>query len=167
MKKTKLFTKPQSSTLKYGLNVKKQPAAKPKSNGIGSDVFGSAEDYDEIKPEASSIPHIASIKGSAPKFSTVSEAESVDPSVYVYDEVYDAMKDLKDSGKKKKAAETSEQKAPRYIQNLLKASETRKIDLLRAKQKSIQRERELEADQFADKEKFVTEAYVQESTRRV
>ncbi len=36
---------------------------------------------------------------------------------------------------------------------------TRRIDYLRAEEKMIQREREMEGDEFADKEAFVTQAY--------
>lgn len=36
---------------------------------------------------------------------------------------------------------------------------TRKLDLLRAQEKALERERQLEGDEFADKEKFVTQAY--------
>ncbi|KAF2456707.1 coiled-coil domain-containing protein 55-domain containing protein [Lineolata rhizophorae] len=43
--------------------------------------------------------------------------------------------------------------------SLLAAAETRKRDQLRAKEKMLQREREQEGDEFADKEKFVTAAY--------
>ena len=35
----------------------------------------------------------------------------------------------------------------------------RKLDHLRAEEKMIQREREAEGDEFADKEQFVTQAY--------
>lgn len=39
------------------------------------------------------------------------------------------------------------------------AATTRKLDHLRAEEKMMQRERELEGDQFKDKEAFVTQAY--------
>ena len=43
--------------------------------------------------------------------------------------------------------------------SLLAAAEVRKRDALRAKEKTLAREREAEGDEFADKEKFVTGAY--------
>ena len=43
--------------------------------------------------------------------------------------------------------------------DLLAAAEIRKRDQLRAKDKMLMKEREAEGDEFADKEKFVTEAY--------
>lgn len=41
----------------------------------------------------------------------------------------------------------------------METAELRKQDRLRAEDKMIQREREREGDEFADKEAFVTEAY--------
>ena len=48
---------------------------------------------------------------------------------------------------------------PKYINNLLSTAATRRLDHLRAEEKMIQREREAEGDEFADKEAFVTQAY--------
>lgn len=48
---------------------------------------------------------------------------------------------------------------PKYIGGFLAAAATRKLDYLRAEEKLIQREREQEGDEFADKEAFVTQAY--------
>ena len=48
---------------------------------------------------------------------------------------------------------------PKYIEGLLTTAETRRLDHLRAEEKMMQREREREGDEFADKEAFVTQAY--------
>lgn len=48
---------------------------------------------------------------------------------------------------------------PKYMKNLLDSAATRRLDHLRAEEKLMQREREAEGDEFADKEKFVTQAY--------
>jgi len=45
------------------------------------------------------------------------------------------------------------------MKGLFQAADVRKLDHLRAEEKMIQRERAQEGDEFADKEKFVTEAY--------
>jgi coiled-coil domain-containing protein 55 len=45
------------------------------------------------------------------------------------------------------------------MKNLLDTAATRRLDHLRAEEKMMQREREAEGDEFADKEKFVTQAY--------
>ncbi|KIJ22806.1 hypothetical protein M422DRAFT_39917, partial [Sphaerobolus stellatus SS14] len=48
---------------------------------------------------------------------------------------------------------------PKYIASLLESAATRRLDHLRAEEKMIQREREAEGDEFAEKESFVTQAY--------
>ena len=48
---------------------------------------------------------------------------------------------------------------PKYISNLLATAATRRLDHLRAEEKMIQREREMEGDEFKDKDAFVTQAY--------
>ncbi|KAH8116977.1 coiled-coil domain-containing protein 55-domain containing protein [Phellopilus nigrolimitatus] len=87
------------------------------------------------------------------------EAERrVDASVYEYDEVWDRMQAAKARQKEKKEVETLERK-PKYINSLLQSATIRKLDHLRAEEKMIQREREAEGDEFAEKDQFVTQAY--------
>lgn len=82
----------------------------------------------------------------------MSKAKEEDPSVFEYDEVYDQMKqsDPKSAPKDVK---------PKYMDKLLKSAELRKVEQERRSEKTIQKEREAEGDQFADKEAFVTAAY--------
>ncbi|KAJ6164123.1 hypothetical protein N7470_002795 [Penicillium chermesinum] len=82
------------------------------------------------------------------------EAEELDPSVYSYDEVYDSL-----HAKPKKTTTTNQSEVPKYMTNLLRSAEIRKRDQLRARERQLQREREEEGDEFADKESFVTSAY--------
>ncbi|KAL8723027.1 MAG: hypothetical protein Q9225_000569 [Loekoesia sp. 1 TL-2023] len=90
-------------------------------------------------------------------------AQSLDPSIYDYDAVYDSLhskpKSSSNTSSSATAAAADEAKKPKYMQSLLAAAETRKRDQLRAKEKMLAKERELEGDEFADKEKFVTAAY--------
>ncbi|KAK3333164.1 coiled-coil domain-containing protein 55-domain containing protein [Cercophora scortea] len=79
-------------------------------------------------------------------------AEGEDPSIYDYDAVYDSLK-----APPKMAAEVD--KRPRYFDALQKAADVRERDRQIAEEKKLKREREAEGDEFADKEKFVTEAY--------
>lgn len=51
------------------------------------------------------------------------------------------------------------ERQPKYIEGLLTSAATRRLDRLRAEEKMLQRERELEGDEFADKEAYVTQAY--------
>ncbi|KAM4060198.1 coiled-coil domain-containing protein [Hirsutella rhossiliensis] len=89
-------------------------------------------------------------------------AMEVDPTVYEYDSVYDSLKP-------KKHATKEDERKPKYMQSLMQAAEVRKRDALIAEEKKIAREREAEGDEFADKEKFVTEAYKkqQEENKRL
>lgn len=59
-----------------------------------------------------------------------------------------AQKKDKDQGRK-----------PKYIENLLKQAEIRTKENERRIERQVQKEREAEGDEFADKEKFVTSAY--------
>jgi coiled-coil domain-containing protein 55 len=118
--------------------LKEAPRSKPKStHGISL--------YGDLSSRTSSLKH-------------ASEAESIDSSVYDYDNVYDSMKSVDRAKKGKEEADLAERR-PKYMESLLAAAEVRKRDQLRAKEKMLQREREAEGDEFADKEKFVTGAY--------
>ncbi|KIP09586.1 hypothetical protein PHLGIDRAFT_22814 [Phlebiopsis gigantea 11061_1 CR5-6] len=88
----------------------------------------------------------------------IDEEKRVDASVFEYDEVWDKMQEAKQRQKEVKEHESKERK-PKYIQGLLTSAATRRLDHLRAEEKMIQRERELEGDEFKDKEAFVTQAY--------
>ena len=48
---------------------------------------------------------------------------------------------------------------PKYMHQAIASAATRKLDQIRAQEKMLERERALEGDEFADKEKFVTQAY--------
>ncbi|KAK5990062.1 hypothetical protein PT974_08325 [Cladobotryum mycophilum] len=90
-------------------------------------------------------------------------AAELDASVYEYDAVYESMKP-----KKNKTKEDEERK-PKYMRSLLQAADVRKRDALIAEEKKIAREREAEGEEYAGKEKFVTEAYKkqQEENKRI
>ncbi|KAI4158495.1 MAG: hypothetical protein LQ342_007381 [Letrouitia transgressa] len=91
------------------------------------------------------------------------EAQSIDPSIYEYDSVYDSLHAKPKSSSSSSAPGTgngtNEPRKARYMNDLLAAAEIRKRDQLRAKEKMLAKEREAEGDEFADKEKFVTVAY--------
>lgn len=92
-------------------------------------------------------------------------AQDLDPNIYDYDAIYDSL-----HAKPPSSTSTADiEKKPKYMGNLLAAAEVRKRDQLRAKEKMLAKERELEGDEFADKEKFVTGAYKrqQEEMRRL
>ena len=88
-------------------------------------------------------------------------AQTLDPTSYDYDGVYDSLH----ASRATRVAGSG----PKYMQQLLKAAEVRKRDQLRAKDTILLRERESEGQEFADKEQFVTTAYKaqQEEVRRL
>jgi hypothetical protein len=96
-------------------------------------------------------------------------AQEIDPSIYDYDAVYDSLHVKPTSSSTSATVRADIEKKPKYMGNLLAAAEVRKRDQLRAKEKMLAKERELEGDEFADKEKFVTGAYKrqQEEMRRL
>lgn len=79
----------------------------------------------------------------------------VDESIYQYDEHYDESQDVKKRLKKPKV------EGPKFMKNLLIAKERRKQDKGRVEDVRAARERELEGDEYKDKEVFVTEGYKQ------
>jgi hypothetical protein len=118
---------------------------------------GSNKDYTNLAALHSSKKH-------------AKEAEEIDPSIYSYDAVYDSIKAKRDkpAGSTTTTGENGE-KGSRYMDALLRSAEARKRDQLRARDRLLAREREAEGDEFADKEKFVTAAYIaqQEEIRRL
>ncbi len=86
------------------------------------------------------------------------EAEQLDASIFDYDGVYDTIKDAERKVKQARLAEDATKK-PKYVEGILESAEQRKRDRLRAEARTIQKQRQAEGDEFADKESFVTNAY--------
>lgn len=86
----------------------------------------------------------------------IKKALEEDPNVFSYDEVYD---DMKGSTESSTSSSTKRDVKPKYMHNLLKSAELRKREQESREERKIQKEREEEGDQFADKEAFVTSAY--------
>ena len=136
-----------------------QPSSKSKSSNFASTVPPSRPS----KPPKISQYGDLSTNHSTNKHSK--SAQDLDPNIYDYDAVYDSL-----HAKPASSSSTADiEKRPKYMGNLLAAAEVRKRDQLRAKEKMLAKERELEGDEFADKEKFVTGAYKrqQEEMRRL
>ncbi|WFD30054.1 hypothetical protein MSPP1_001068 [Malassezia sp. CBS 17886] len=86
------------------------------------------------------------------------EAEKIDAAAFDYDGVYDKMKRVERELRDAHKAENKERKS-KYRDNFLAAAEVRERDRLRAETKMIQRQREMEGDEFEGKDAFVTSAY--------
>ncbi|XP_067931281.1 nuclear speckle splicing regulatory protein 1-like [Watersipora subatra] len=147
-------------TKKYGLIKLPKKGEKPAPLTKAS-IFD--DDSDEDPMDAVNKEIILSSQKNKTKRQTQMEIDKAiadDPNVYAYDELYD---DMKSEEKKKVEAkmnvtDSSERKS-RYIGGLMKAAEKRTKEHERRAEKKVQKEREAEGDEFADKEKFVTSAY--------
>lgn len=144
------------------LQTRKGPARPVKL----SNAFADADNEEQDRPKKS--PRLApstTAAGAASNLSALrssklhdAQASLLDSSVYDYDAVYDTFS--ADAQKRNKASNTNgTASGPKYMTSLLTSAEQRKRDLLRAKEKVLQREREQEGEEFADKEKFVTGGY--------
>ncbi|EME44905.1 hypothetical protein DOTSEDRAFT_169961 [Dothistroma septosporum NZE10] len=91
----------------------------------------------------------------------VKAAQQVDETIFDYDSFHDAKQSVANAKKAASKQDAIERK-PKYINNLLDAAERRKKDQQVAMEKKLQRDREEEGDEFADKENFVTGAYKQQ-----
>jgi len=149
----------------------KPTAAAPKANNKpvkpASALFADEDDDDGPSLPPPSLRAGPSQTRTAPKqVSSMSRAEKraheealkLDASVFDYDSVYDGMKAAERKREDAKKAEDAEGK-PKYIEAFLASAQTRRLDRLRAEEKMLQHEREKEGEEFADKDKFVTEAY--------
>lgn len=178
--------------LSYGLNLGKKSGAKPvTSRPKPGGIFGGGDDSDsEHNEPKSNVFTKSSSKAkartgappSAPPKSKKSQismygdlssalesrknaeaAEELDASIYDYDGVYDSIKP------EKKVVQEDVERRPKYMKSLIASAAVRKRDALIAEEKKIARERDAEGEEFADKEKFVTEAYKkqQEENRKI
>ncbi|PLW09966.1 hypothetical protein PCANC_13257 [Puccinia coronata f. sp. avenae] len=111
-------------------------------------------------PMAPLVP-ISSSKLSRQQKLAQEEATKLDSTVFEYDQVYDLMKLAGNKAKLEKDQEGAERK-PQYISGLIETAKQRKIDRVRAEDKMVQREREMEGEEFVDKDEFVTPAYLQQ-----
>ncbi|KAG6296797.1 hypothetical protein E4U46_001375 [Claviceps purpurea] len=118
----------------------------------------------KLKPNPQTSAMFGDLSSSLASKKNSQAATELDSNVYEYDSVYDSLKP-----KKKEAAREDAERKPKYMKSLLQAAEVRKRDALIAEEKKIARDREAEGEEFADKEKFVTEAYKkqQEDNKRL
>ena len=150
---------------KYGLIIKKKEPLFKKSNPSllrpKLKAFCDDDDSDEetrcdnqqrrMKPETNK-----KIMKKQTKIE-IQKALEEDSTVYEYDSIYDDMKANNEKvgsiGKKDKS------RKPKYIAQLMKASERRNQEKQRIEERKIEREREKEGNEFSNKEAFVTSAY--------
>ncbi|KAF4338627.1 coiled-coil domain protein [Fusarium beomiforme] len=138
---------------------------KPKSNitKLGKSKNGPPTQPPKLKSKHQLNMMFGDLSSSLTSRKNAEAAAEVDASVYEYDSVYDSLKPQKQTTKE------DQERRPKYMKNILQAADVRKRDALIAEEKKISREREAEGEEFADKEKFVTEAYrkQQEENKRL
>jgi coiled-coil domain-containing protein 55 len=151
-----------ASSTKPGLSVPSRSKPPPKFKaGIPPKPPSkrSNADDEESRQDASAM---------AASKSALKAAEEIDATIFDYDSFHDAKSTVHEA-KKEATRQDAIDRKPKYINNLLDAAARRKQDQQIAREKQLQRERENEGDEFADKEKFVTGAYKQqqEETRKL
>ncbi|KAK1240665.1 hypothetical protein MKX07_006098 [Trichoderma sp. CBMAI-0711] len=139
------------------------PAAAAESTAGHRPKKGVISEPPKLKAKAPTSTMFGDLSSTLSSRKNAEAATELDASVYEYDAVYDSLKPQKNKSKE------DEERKPKYMKNLMKAADVRKRDQLIAEEKKIAREREAEGDEFADKEKFVTEAYKkqQEENKRI
>ncbi|KAL7270803.1 hypothetical protein RUND412_006478 [Rhizina undulata] len=164
-KKPDGLPKPKKPILGFAPEGDEAEGGDPEEEDDDSGVFGKGKGKGKAKTgkKPSKQKPNAVVNAQLATFAELSKkaekaAADVDPSIYDYDGVWDSMKSVDRRKYEEEEADIVERK-PKYMENLLSAAETRKRDMLRAKERMLQKEREAEGEEFADKETFVTDAY--------
>lgn len=147
-----------------------RPSSKPtpSSSSIASSTPKLNEPPIPPKRALNKPPQTENISSKYTSTKHAQQAEELDPSIYDYDGIYDAMKAAPPSSSTNTGDGGGGSK-PKYMSALKAAAEVRKRDYIRAQDKKTAREREAEGEEFKDKESFVTGAYKrqQEELRRL
>ncbi|KAL2022276.1 hypothetical protein VTK56DRAFT_5674 [Thermocarpiscus australiensis] len=144
---------------------RKKPDKKPTKRGDSIPPQPPPPQSKKQPPEANQFGDLSSALSSRKH---AASAEEADPFIYDYDAAYDSFKAAKKAASAATATREPE-KRPRYFDALRQAADVRERDWQIAEERRLQRERAAEGDAFADKERFVTEAYrrQQEANRRL
>ncbi|KAG4998716.1 hypothetical protein AAZX31_10G273300 [Glycine max] len=139
---------------KYGLNLrppkpKKQPPRPSLANPFGFNEDDENDVEREIALQASKNKRLKEVEEQQKK------ALEEDPSVFDYDGVYDQMKEKV----ARPLVQDREERKPKYIQNLIKKAKEREQYREIVYEKKIAKERSKDDHLYADKDKFITEAY--------
>ncbi|MCO5597205.1 hypothetical protein L7F22_051281 [Adiantum nelumboides] len=172
-----MASKPKIS---FGLKKVEAPS-KPQPLATASKLsLGDDDDEDEAAKDPSQGPRGSRTGPPASRASKQRQQQALelDSAVFDYDGVYDRMKAAERETARQKQQDNqkrdvspafstsvldllsrSKNHQPKYMDAFLKSTEDRKRYLARAEAKKIQRERDMEGDEFAGTEAFVTDAY--------
>ncbi|PWN92546.1 hypothetical protein FA10DRAFT_285406 [Acaromyces ingoldii] len=152
-----MASKPKIS---FGLKKVEAPS-KPQPLATASKLsLGDDEDEDDVAKDPSQGPRGSRTGPPASRASKQKQQQAfeLDSAVFDYDGVYDRMKAAERETARQKQQD-NQKRDPKYMDAFLKSTEDRKRYLARAEAKKIQRERDMEGDEFAGTEAFVTDAY--------
>ncbi|KAJ1400164.1 hypothetical protein SESBI_29724 [Sesbania bispinosa] len=139
---------------KYGLNLRPAKQKKQPPRPVLATPFGFNDDDEndverEIALQASKNKTLKEVEEQQKK------ALEEDPSVFDYDGVYDKMKEKV----ARPLIQDREERKPKYIQNLIKKAKEREQYREIVYEKKIAKERSQDDHLYADKDKYITEAY--------
>uniref|UniRef100_A0A8R1TMX2 DUF2040 domain-containing protein n=1 Tax=Onchocerca volvulus TaxID=6282 RepID=A0A8R1TMX2_ONCVO len=142
---------------KYGLILKKpselsKPSVKPIAAAFASD------DDDGIETASSSEVTSSTVRAKMQAKREHEKALAEDPTIFDYDNVYEELQAKKNQKIANIKAADKERKS-KYAEQILEAHKKRLLAQQSREERKQQKEREAEAGQFDDKEKFVTSAY--------
>lgn len=142
---------------RYGLLLPKKGQNKVQIKSVFGDDSDDENAHDAINTSLQKMAQQSKIKRQTQL--EIDKALEADPTVYEYDSIYDTMQEKKAQQVSATSSKSKVDRKPKYIAGLLKASEVRKREYERQQERIVQKEREKEGDEFADKEVFVTSAY--------
>lgn len=141
-----------TSNFRYGLIHPKKDAPKfAKLSAFDSDSDSDTNESTQKKPNVN-IGLIQKKQIARAHNAALTE----DPTIFQYDELYD---DIKNDRESAKMVKKSEQKNVKYIGKLLESAERRKKEYERRIERQVQKDRELEGEMYKDKEAFITSSY--------
>lgn len=158
-----LILKGQSAP--FGKPLKSLDALVEKSKNKPA-IFCQDSDEDDLKDDskigtdcrAKSKPSVTETRNKKLVELEHQKALAEDPTAFSYDDIYDEMVAQKNA-KTEEAKKADKERKPKYIQQLLRASERREKERLAREERKQKMEREAEGDKFKDEEVFVTGAY--------
>ncbi|KAK6002602.1 hypothetical protein QM012_001352 [Aureobasidium pullulans] len=130
---------------------KKKPLSRPKPGSVPTKP-------PTRKPQGVDPSEYSDLSAQRESAAYAAQATELDPTIYDYDSFHSAATSAASARKAAAKQETMNQ-GPKYMNALLTAAAQRKQDQQVAREKFLQKERENEGEEFADKESFVTGAY--------
>lgn len=172
------FTKIMS--LNFGLNIRNKNQKFKNADRAGMGVAGikrklnplldqdeeESEDQDKAQSSVQRVnTQIKSVATTQKSLIIQQEALKTDKDIFNYDASFDEIKRNELQKKMVRDGIVDGKKKARYMDNLIKASQQKKVEYERALQRKIETERKMEGEMFKDKEQFITEAYVEKQAQ--